>query len=265
MVVGIVAVAVALPGCGSGTSTSDAPSTRRPERATTVDARDARGLAERLLPAPPTPTAARKVQRGCDAAGMPGMGDHVEGEEFTSKTAPDGRFERVFGGMNPRVEVSEFPFDAVATEAQGRAADTFVARVREVVKERGWEDPANVIRDGYRPMQQCNSHLINVDAVLDGRDLDPEHPEFLVVEPGGDGRTRFHSVMFMASSNEGHGPQPFGPLAVWHYHTTAQCMIDGLILVPQTGGGCAPGTKRYERTPEMLHVTMSGFPFDPGM
>lgn len=218
-----------------------------------------------LLPPVPSPQSARVVQQGCDAAGMPGMDGHDDPTDFVERVSADGLAERVFSGVNPRVEVSSVPFDSKPTAQQREQASQFVDQVRSVVKARGWDDPANVVRDGYRPMQQCNSHLINIAAVLDGRDLDPEHPEFIVVEPGPDGKTHFHSVMFMASTNTGHGPQRFGPLAIWHFHSGSQCMIDGVILVPQTSATCPAGTARFERTPEMLHVSLTGNPFDPGM
>ncbi len=204
--------------------------------------------------------------------GVPMEGGHQHGTEltpadlaFTERTAADGRFERIYGGINPRVEVSEVPFDQQPTDAEREAAADFVDQVAATIDDRGWDDPAQVIRDGYRPMQECNTHLVNVDAVLDGRDLDPAHPEFVVVEPGADGRNHVHSVMFMVGENDAHGPQPFGPLAVWHYHETGGCMIRGVLLIPAVSTACPAGTSAYEHTPEMLHVAVSATPFSPDM
>ena len=221
-------------------------------------------MVAKLYPPKPSAKDAAVAGEGCMENMMEGM-DMPESTVFTSDRAPDGSYERVYGGKNPRTETSRIPFGTPPTAQQQAAAKAFVAKVKATVKKRGWTDPANVVRDGYRPMQPCNSHYVNVDAVLDGKDLDPEHPEFIVLEAGQDGKNHFHSVMFMTDSNTGHGPQPFGTLAIWHYHVGDNCLIEGTFNVPQNTATCPPGTKRYPRTPEMLHVSVSGPPFSPAM
>jgi len=276
----VVAVALvaaaALAGCGSSDSASASSTTSVPAdtgRATTgsTDAKaptltdaQVRGVVAKLYPPAPSAKEAAVAGEGCMENMMEGM-DMEESTVFTADRAEDGSYERVYGGKNPRTETSKMPFDTAATPKQKADADAFVAKVKAVVKKRGWTDPANVVRDGYRPMQECNSHYINIDAVLDGRDLDPEHPEFIVLEAGHDGKNHFHSVMFMTDSNTGHGPQPFGPLAVWHYHVGGNCLIEGVFNVPQNTATCPKGTEHYDRTPEMLHVSVTGPPFSPAM
>lgn len=281
---GVVAVAVvAVLGVAAARASDDAPPAAVPTTSTTTSPVSAAGpeeLADALFPEVPDPEGFRQVSERCAGnlaieGGVPmeatGTHDHGTAEltaadlAFEERTAPDGTFERVFGGINPRVEVSTMPFDQQPTDDERAAAAAFVDEVAAVIDERGWEDPAQIIRDGFRPMQECNTHLVDVAAVLDGRELDPARPEFIVVEPGDDGQNHFHSVMFMVGSNAGHGPQPFGPLAVWHYHDTGGCMIEGVLVIPATSAECPAGTARYERTPEMLHVSVSATPFSPDM
>lgn len=290
--VGAVALVMARDGDDAGrasasATTTSAADTTAADSTGPLDGDAAAARADELFPPAPTPEEARVVSERCQGnleieGGVPTADgpmlsteghDHGDGgaaltEEdlrYVERTAADGRHERVFGGINPRVEVSTIPFDAQPTDADREAAAAFVDEVAATIEARGWDDPANVARDGYRPMQDCNSHWVNIDAVLDGRDLDPEHPEFVVLEPGLDGKNHFHSVMFMEGTNTGAGPQPFGPLAVWHYHETGSCMLAGVLVVSQTGSACPEGSERYERTPEMLHVRIGPTPFSPDM
>lgn len=270
LVVLAVGVVLALSACGSadspaaprsGPETTANPLGPAPTRTTPA------AIASALLPEAPSLATAGVVEAGCDAIGMPGtIEPGPDDAVFTERQAANGSHERVFGGINPRVEVSAVPFGQPATEAESAAAQRFVTAVKDHIDTSGWTNPAKVVADGYRPLQRCNTHFINLDYVFDGRELDPSKPEFLVLSPSHGGRVGLHAAMFYAASNAGHGPQRFGSLAIWHYHEGGGCMVGGLVPVPGSPDDCPDGSEPYPRTPEMLHVSlMAENPFDPGM
>ncbi|QXC59553.1 hypothetical protein KSP35_14295 [Aquihabitans sp. G128] len=204
----------------------------------------------------------------CAPPSMAAMGGHHEGAATVSQV--DGRWERSFGNPDPHVDTSSVPFDAPPTDAQRKAAASFVAAVRARATTKGWADPAAAQRDGYEPMQTCSSHWVDRRALFDDRVLDPDHPEFLVYAQTPEG-SRLESVMFAAATADAHGPQPFGSLAVWHYHRAdgGLCMERGMLVPDQTTGpdDCPAGTEPRQRTEEMLHVMLdpTGPAFATGM
>lgn len=233
---------------------------------TTMAVARQRAIAEAAFPPAPSPDAARHVSTECrndlvdmDVEGMDHGAAAMADAPFTARRAPDGSYERDYTGANARVETSKVPFDATPTPTQARDAADFVATVRAAVARHGWDDPAQAIRDGFQPLQDCNSHFINIAYALDGRLLDPNRPEYLVMAARPDGTVHVEAVMFMAQGMA-HGPQEFGSLATWHYHLQNACMA-GTLMVPAVGTGCPAGTQLLHRTPEMLHVTLAGSPF----
>ena len=52
-------------------------------------------------------------------------------------------------------------------------------------------------------------------------------------------------------------------MAIWHYHIGDDCLIEGIVNVPQNTATCPAGTERFPHPPEMLHVSVSGPPFSP--
>lgn len=197
---------------------------------------------------------------------MPEM-SHEPGPAGTVHRTASGRWERVVEGADPHVDVSRYPFTQQPTARQEAAAQRFAGTVRRAAVAHGWEDPRRALAAGYRPMQRCGTHWVNVSYALDDQVLDPDRPEFLIYENHGHG-LHLDSVMFTAAANGSHGPQPFGPAAVWHLHLAGdQCMRSGIIVTEQVGTGCPAGSRRYRRTVEMLHVMMdpSYGPFALGM
>lgn len=203
----------------------------------------------------------------CAPASM-AMGGHHEGAATVAEVG--GRWERSFGDPDPHVDTSAVPFDDPPTDDQRQAATSFVAAVRARASTQGWADPEAARRDGYEPMQTCSSHWVDRRALFDDRVLDPDRPEFLVYAQTAEG-FRLESVMFAAATAEAHGPQPFGSLAVWHYHRAdgGLCMERGMLVPDQTSGpdDCPSGTEPRERTEEMLHVMLdpAGPAFATGM
>ncbi len=263
LAVAVAAVAVVGGGAWAATRPAD-PRTPPPEDAALDGAHDDH---------PPTTgdgassTTAASVDPMCVQPSAPGSMDH-HGGSAPGVAVGDGRWERTYGNPNPHIDTSAYPFEQPPTDAERRAAAAFVAEVRTTVERNGWADPERARADGFAPMQTCASHWMDRNAVFDDDVLDPDRPESLIYVRGPDGRPRLESVMFLARTNEEHGPQPFGPVAVWHRHeATGLCMEAGLLIPDQPAGGCPPGTGRYDRTVEMLHVMLEpgADPFATGM
>lgn len=105
-------------------------------------------------------------------------------------------------------------------------------------------------------------HLVHPDLVADGRSLDPEHPEALVLDAATD---VVYGAMFIAEP-DAVGEQ-VSPEAPWHYHffDKAVCFYDdgddlrarAVLAVPAP---CPDGRVETHRSLEMLHVWLVANP-----
>lgn len=172
-------------------------------------------------------------------------------------------------------EVSTFDPRIPATPDQQVAADAFVKRCFEVAVAKHWFDRETGMADGFLTAGSDSRHHRNDEYVLDGIQLDPERPEYLMYypDPNRDGEQALAGIMFLADGAETHG-QPFaGPLAIWHYHKymNARCWASqGLLSTGMVDGDgrCTTGGVPIHRSPEMVHVwliELPGGPFSTGM
>jgi hypothetical protein len=166
-------------------------------------------------------------------------------------------------------EVSEFDPRIPATPAQQKAGDDFVERCFEVAREKGWFDRPKGMADGFLTPGTDSRHHRNDKYVLDGIQLDPERPEFLMyyADPNRKGEKALTGFMFLADGKESRGHQFAGPLAIWHYHkyTNARCWAgQGLLSTGMIDaqGKCQTGIPR-NRSPEMVHVWLIEHPRGP--
>lgn len=158
-------------------------------------------------------------------------------------------------------ELSRYP-DSVPTAAQVEAARALRQRSWEAAVDRDWFDFERGLADGFHTLPSLDGlHFAHDGYLTDGRILDPERPEFLmyyVTEAG----VRLAGFMFYQESHYAHGPQPGGPLTIWHYHImrAPMCWHGGLPVDPPSPlGECEVGTPEI-RTPEMLHVWFVAHP-----
>lgn len=162
-------------------------------------------------------------------------------------------------------EVSSLPPDSEPTAEQQRAADELVRRAEEVAHARNWFDFQQGLADGFKLMFADRRHYANQEFVLDEHVLDLERPEFLMYYGTPEGK-QLAGMMFYTSSPEGVGPQPGGPLTLWHYHvwTHKSCLLQRMLLVglPDQQGRCAQGEPMH-RSPEMIHVWLVDHPLGP--
>ncbi|MGH0037904.1 MAG: hypothetical protein ACQGVK_22980 [Myxococcota bacterium] len=171
-------------------------------------------------------------------------------------------------------EVSGYDPRVPATAAQREAGEDFVRRCFEAAVENGWFHRPKGMADGFLTPANDRLHYRNDEYVLDGIQLDPERPEYLMYYPDPTREDEFAltGFMFLADGAEARGHQFAGPLAIWHYHvyTRPRCWEKDLLsLGPVDEWGRCPGEGvARHRSPEMVHVWFIDHPrgaFSSGM
>ena len=139
------------------------------------------------------------------------------------------------------------------TEAERAAAGRLVSDTRAAMAA-SYEDPQVARRAGYVQFMPYAfgeipaAHFFNVEAIQDGRDLDPEHPESLIYLRRADGELTLLGVMFISGDR---GDPIGGPLTQWHTHPEG-CMVRAAIVPRLATGDCPRGGRPI--VAQMLHV-----------
>lgn len=167
------------------------------------------------------------------------------------------------------VEVSRDGWKARPSTAERRRADRLVRETVATLRRYRRLDAA--IADGYIPLPEDPIHWYRPDFMTDGKVLDPSRPESLVYLDPTRSPTQLRSdeppdqlarrvvvgAMYWAGDLPEHGPQPGGPLTVWHFHEWTPGFFcgdgHGFPVSFPADGHCATGTP-MPRTAEMLHV-----------
>jgi hypothetical protein len=187
-----------------------------------------------------------------DVAGEVAAG-HSHGHEPASKLAADP----LFAGADT----------SHASTDDLRAAKRLIETTRASVAAR-FPDQAALVAAGYRSIGDGRvtpyDHFINPAYMNDGRELDPERVESVVLErtPAG---WRVASAMYILEEGKTMAdvPDVAGGLTVWHDHQNlcwdrSGTRLAGLLV----NGSCFPaGTLRA--TPPMLHVWLADHPCGP--
>ena len=166
-------------------------------------------------------------------------------------------------------EVTEYPPLTRPTPAQQKAADEFVERCYQAAVDHGWAERSKGIADGFVTKGADRLHHRNDEYVLDGVQLDPDRPEFLMyyADPEREGEYALAGFMFYVDGPDDRGFQFGGPLTVWHYHTytNARCYSKGLISLGliRPDKTCPEGSVPIHRSPEMIHVWLIDHPRGP--
>ena len=155
-----------------------------------------------------------------------------------------------------------------ASEEHLQAARDLIARTREAVT-RHFSDEASVVAAGYRSIGDGRllgsfEHFIKASYLTDGRELDPDHIESIVLERTPSGK-RVVAAMFVLEVGEtlADVPDIAGPMTAWHDHQdlcwdVADMRLAGLLV----NGRCVPGGT-FLPTPPMLHVWLQEHPCGP--
>ncbi|MFP5317741.1 MAG: hypothetical protein ACLGI2_05535 [Acidimicrobiia bacterium] len=179
--------------------------------------------------------------------------EHAHGEEAEGMAA-----DPLFSGLDT----------SHATEDQLEAARALIVSTRSSVSQR-FPDEAAVMAAGYRSIGDGRvrgsfEHFVNADYLADGRELDPQRIESIVLENTGAG-PRVASAMYILEMGKTMDdvPEVAGELTVWHDHQNlcwddAGVRLAGLLV----NGRCLPrGT--FRPTPPMLHVWVQDHPCGP--
>lgn len=170
----------------------------------------------------------------------------------------------------PLVESSQYHPNCKPTEEQERWAKEFVERSYLSAVEHGWFDFDQGTADGfipYKPNVRNDAHFVNVGFSLDDDILDPDRPEYLMYEETDEGMQLVGFMYFVRELGE-QGPQPGGPLTVWHYHQfdIPGCMDKMQMFSAKEGPDgyfCERGERVGNESPEMLHVWFVNHPEGP--
>lgn len=154
-----------------------------------------------------------------------------------------------------------------ASTAELEAARQLIESTRAAVAAR-FGDQAALLAAGYRSIGDGLvtpfDHFIKPEYLTDGRELDPERVESIVLErtPAG---WRVASAMYIleAGKTMSDVPEVAGELTVWHDHQNLCWDRSGLRLAGvHVNGQCFPGGT-LRATPPMLHVWLADHPCGP--
>jgi hypothetical protein len=156
---------------------------------------------------------------------------------------------------------------AHASVAELQAAKRLIESTRAAVGAK-FPDQAALLAAGYRSIGDGlvapYDHFIKPEYLQDGRELDAERVESIVLERTPDG-WRVASAMYIleAGKTMADVPDVAGELTVWHDHQNLCWDRSGLRLAGlYLNGRCVPaGTLRA--TPPMLHVWLADHPCGP--
>ncbi|MDQ4067988.1 MAG: hypothetical protein M3203_00680, partial [Actinomycetota bacterium] len=154
-----------------------------------------------------------------------------------------------------------------ASVGELQAAKRLIQATRASVKAK-FPDPGALVAAGYRSIGDglvtSYDHFIKPEYLVDGRELDPERVESIVLErtPAG---WRVASAMYILEVGKTMAdvPDVAGELTVWHDHQNLCWDLSGLRLAGVlVNGRCFPGGT-LRPTPPMLHVWLSDHPCGP--
>lgn len=157
--------------------------------------------------------------------------------------------------------------DPRLTSAQRARASDLLARTRAAMTS--FPDEASLVAAGYTWIGDGRraggfQHFVNADYMADGRTLDPNHVESIVMQVQPDGVTKqVVSAMFIAEPGTTLETVPDigGELTVWHDHQNL-CWNGSKLAGVVVNGRCVPGGT-FRPTPPMIHLWVDDPPCGP--
>src|SRR5262249_39786434 len=158
--------------------------------------------------------------------------------------------------------------DPRLTSAQRQRATKLLTTTRAALAK--FPDEASVVADGYvwigdgrRP--GAFQHFVNRAYLADGRELDPNAIESIVLQVQPDGTKKIASAMYILNPGEtlADAPDIAGTLTPWHDHQNlcwdaSGTRLAGIVI----NGRCVPGGT-FRATPPMMHVWVDNPPCGP--
>jgi hypothetical protein len=154
--------------------------------------------------------------------------------------------------------------DTRLTEDQRTSAQALIDRTTDGMER--FPDEESLIDAGYLSIGDEASgyeHYVNWGLLVDGRELDEDAIESVVLTVAADGTKTVASAMYILSVGKTMDDVPdiAGELTTWHDHT--DLCFSGTQVVALAEDGDCPGSSILIPTPPMLHVWMSEHPCGP--
>ncbi len=148
--------------------------------------------------------------------------------------------------------------DPRLSSAQRRRAGALLVASRTALTR--FPDEAAIVAAGYRSIGDGRAvggfeHFVHGEYLRDGRELDPDAIESIVMQRQADGTKRVASAMYILEPGKtmGNVPEIAGSLTTWHDHQDLCWNDNGRLAGRLVNGVCVPGGT-FRPTPPMLHV-----------
>jgi len=158
--------------------------------------------------------------------------------------------------------------DARLTEAQRSRALSLLVSTRAALLAH-FPDRASVEAAGYTWIGDGRraggyEHFVQQSFLTDGRELDPEHIESIVLQRQADGSERVVTAMYILERGKTMADVPdiAGALTTWHDHQNLCWDGNGKLAGIVVGGVCRPGGT-FRATAPMMHVWLTDPPCGP--
>jgi hypothetical protein len=158
--------------------------------------------------------------------------------------------------------------DTRLTEAQRSRAISLLVATRAAMLAR-FPDRASVEAAGYVWIGDGRraggyEHFVQQSYMTDGRELDPDHIESIVLQRQADGSERVVSEMYILERGKtlADGPDFAGSLTTWHDHQNLCWDGNGKLAGIVVNGVCRPGGT-FRATSPMMHVWLTDPPCGP--
>jgi hypothetical protein len=187
---------------------------------------------------------------------------HTDTDTGTDAHAHDGAV--AVDDSAPIVSLS----DARLTEEQRSRAISLLVSTRAAMLAR-FPDRASVEAAGYQWIGDGRrvggyEHFVNQEYMTDGRELDADHIESIVLQRQADGSETVVTAMYILErgSTMADAPPIAGSLTTWHDHQNLCWDGNGRLAGIYVGGQCRPGGT-FRPTAPMMHVWLTDPPCGP--
>lgn len=158
--------------------------------------------------------------------------------------------------------------DPRLTEAQQQRGTELIDDTRDALS--AFPDEATILAAGYTSIGDGRAagkfeHFVNASFMRDGKELDPDAIESIVMQKQTDGSKKVMSAMYILESGSTieDVPDVAGELSVWHDHQNLCWDASGTRLAGVVvNGQCRPGGT-FRPTAPMLHVWLESTPCGP--
>lgn len=189
---------------------------------------------------------------------------HAHGDTVDAGSAHSHGDASAVGDTAPVVSLA----DARLTEAQRSRAIAILVSTRAAMLAR-FPDRASVEAAGYVWIGDGRraggyEHFVQQDYMADGRELDPDHIESIVLQRQADGSERVVTAMYILErgTTMADVPDVAGALTTWHDHQNLCWDANGKLAGIVVDGQCRPGGT-FRATAPMMHVWLTDPPCGP--